>query len=176
MKLPAGTALHSIAKAMAEHVVDWYATAHAFFDEDLQHLIELGIPEADAAVLLSEYLIITMDRMFLLRQNLMEFSMGDDQVDYQTRCLWVSLQVHQELDALTTNGLHYNSSLSATFIHFLTVQTGKNVAVSIGPKLDELESKAKKQRSELTEFKLRVSLASGDVPKLRNDVDLLKKK
>ena len=95
---------------MAENIADWYTTVHAFFDEDLQQLIGLGIPEADALVLLSEYLIIMMDRISLLRQNLMEFSMVDDQVDYQTRCLWVSLQVHQELDALATNGLCYNSS------------------------------------------------------------------
>ena len=90
-KLPAGTALRSMAEAMAEHVVDWYATVHVFFDEDHLQLIEPGIPEADALVLLSEYLIIMMDCILLLRRNLMEFSMGDDQVDYQTRCLWVSL-------------------------------------------------------------------------------------
>ena len=84
--------------------------------------------------------------------------------------------MHQELDALITKGLRYSLSLLVAFIRFLTVQTGTNVAASVGPKLDELESKVKKQRLELTEFKLRVLLASGDVAKLKNAVDLLEKK
>jgi len=156
--------------------VEWYADFHAFFDEDLQQLIDLGIPEEDALILLSEYFIIMMDRIYLLRQNLMEFSLQGSDIDYQTRCIWVALQVHQEMDSLVKGGLRYNSSLSVAFIRFLTVQTGSNVAAGVGPQLKDLESKINKQKDDIKEAKTKAVAATKDIVNIKGTLDDAKKK
>ena len=157
-KLHAGSDLRSIAEGMAEHIVEWYADVQVFFDEDLQQLINLGIPEEDALILLSEYFIIMMDHIYLFCQDLMELPLQDPNIDYQTRCIWVTLQVqvHQEMDNLVKGGIWYNSSLPVVFVCLFSVQMGTNMAAGVGPNLKGLERNINKQKDDVKESKPRL--------------------
>ena len=64
-------------------------------------------------------------------------------VEYLARCIWISMQVHMVMDEFTQNGMKYNSSISASFMHFLTKVTGGNAAAGVAGSVASLENKLK---------------------------------
>ena len=61
------------------------------------------------------------------------------------RCLWITLNTHMKMEAFMENGLKFDPIISASFICFLTKQTGYNVAAGVGGKLKTLETRLTKQ-------------------------------
>ena len=57
------------------------------------------------------------------------------------RCLWITLNTHKKMEAFIKNGLKFDLLILASFIRFLTKQTGSNVAAGVGGKLRALEVK-----------------------------------
>ena len=61
------------------------------------------------------------------------------------RTLWVTLKTHMLMDGFVKNRIKYNSTISASFIYFLTMQAGSNVSAGIGSKLRALKEKLSKE-------------------------------
>ena len=53
-----------------------------------------------------------------------------------------------KMEAFLKNGLKFDPIISASFIRFLTKQTGSNVAAGVGGKLKALEIKMRKEIKE----------------------------
>ena len=63
-------------------------------------------------------------------------------------CLWITLNTHMKMEAFIKSGIKFDPLISASFIRFLTKQTGSNVAADVGGKLKALEVKMTKQIKE----------------------------
>lgn len=138
--LPAGSELNTLATEMATATVTWLGVVHAFFDEDLTELTELGVQVEETLKLLSEYIILMYQGFYIHSQKLIQFSMEVDRVSYLTRIIWVSLLIHQEMDRFTETGeMKHHPTLSAAFIRFLTKATAANNSSSLGKRIAALE-------------------------------------
>jgi hypothetical protein len=69
----------------------------------------------------------------------MEFVVNKaNKVDYMTRCIWITCQVHQVMQEFVQGGLKYNSAISTAYVRFLTKTMGGNVAWGVGGQLKTL--------------------------------------
>lgn len=73
--------------------------------------------------------------MFDVRKLMTEYSTDVDEVSYLVDSLWITLKTHMVMAAFVENGLKYNTTISASFIRFLTRQTGSNVSAGVGGSL-----------------------------------------
>ncbi len=81
-------------------------------------------------------------------------------VEYMVRCILISMQVHMVMEEFTANGMKYNPSLSAAFMHYLTKVTGGNTAEGVAGSMASLDSKLKNLENSLKELKKEVVAAS----------------
>ena len=109
-----------LATWMLEHTQSWFQKVHKHLDSELIKLSQMGIPPEDALVLLSEEVIIMVERFHLIRCRRMDFTVKGSKVEYMVRCIWLILQVHVSMDEFVRDGLKYNSAISAAFVRFLT--------------------------------------------------------
>jgi hypothetical protein len=119
-KLPGGGKLAQLATRMLEHTQSWFQKVHTHLDSELTKLSQMGIPPEDALVLLSEEVIIMVERFHLIRRRRMDFTVKGSKVEYMVRCIWLTLQVYVSMDEFVRDGLKYNSAISAAFVRFLT--------------------------------------------------------
>ncbi len=127
-----------LALKMIDCSMEWIYTVHKHLDIELTKLTQQHIIEEEALILLCEEMIIMYTCINAIRKSHMEFvaSRGTkDKVDYMVRCIWVTCQVHRVMQEFIQGGLKYNSMIRTTFIHFLTKQTGSNVASGVGGQL-----------------------------------------
>jgi hypothetical protein len=104
-KLPIGGKLAQVATRMLEQTNLWIHAVHKHLDEELQKLIQMGIPEGNVLVLLSEEIIIMFKRFHAIRRKRFDFTVQGAGVQYMVRCIWLTLQVHVEMDEFVKNGL-----------------------------------------------------------------------
>jgi hypothetical protein len=130
-KLPAGSQLGQLALRMLEHTLAWFSTVFKHLDAKFVHLTQVNISEEETLILLSEEVIIMYDRFHVIRQKRMDFMVNRLQVEYLARCIWITMQVHMVMDEFTQNGMKYNSSILAAFMHFLTKVTGGIAAAGV---------------------------------------------
>ena len=57
----------------------------------------------------------------------------------------MTLKTHMLMDGFVKNRIKYNSTISVSFIYFLTMQAGSNVSAGIGSKLRALKEKLSKE-------------------------------
>ena len=96
-------------------------------------------------VLILEQFTLIFDRLFDCCQLVSEFREGCKSVECMVRTLWVTLKTHMLMDGFVKNRLKYNSTISVSFIYFLTMQAGSNVSAGIGSKLRALKEKLSKE-------------------------------
>ena len=139
-KLPPGSRLTMLATDMSTATFAWYGKVHAFFDEDLKTLVELGVDKEETLKLLSEYVILMFDVFYKHSQKMMKYSASMNRANYTARAIWVSLCIHVEMEKFTSGSkMKHNSTLSAAFMRFLTKSTAANSASSLGAKIKTLE-------------------------------------
>jgi hypothetical protein len=59
-------------------------------------------------------------------------------------CIWISMQVHMVMDEFTQNGMKYNFSILATFMHFLTKVTGGKAVAGVSGSIIGPQNQAQK--------------------------------
>ena len=150
-KLPAGGNLAQVAPRMVERTNLWIHAVHRHLDEELGKLTQMGIPEGEVLVLLSEEIIIMFERFHAIRRKRFDFTVQGAGVEYMVRCVWLPLQVHAEMDSFVKNGLTESPALSAAFVRFLTAQTATNVGAGVGSHLSKLEDKLKSLENSVKE-------------------------
>ena len=129
--LPLGQA-RELAKELISVSVDFHEKLHSHFEDEVTKLTQMGIPGDDALLLVSEQYTLIFDRMFDVRKLMTEYSTDVDEVSYLVDSLWITLKTHMVMAAFVENGLKYNTTISASFIRFLTRQTGSNVSAGVG--------------------------------------------
>ena len=128
-----GSELATLAGDMATTTQAWLQTVHAFFDEDLTELTELGVDIEESLTLISEYTILIYDVFYMHSQKLIQFSLEVDRAEYLSRVIWVSLLIHQEMARFTqTEKMKHHPTLSNAFIRFLTKATAAHSSAGIG--------------------------------------------
>jgi hypothetical protein len=65
-------------------------------------------------------------------------------VDYMTRCIWITLQVHRVMQEFVQGGLQSNSTIVTAFMHFLVKTLAGNTAGGGGGSLKTLTDKVEK--------------------------------
>jgi hypothetical protein len=147
-QIPVGE-LREMARDMASASIDFHDKLHAHFEDEITKLTQLDIPDAEALELVTEQFTLVFDSLFECRQAVMSYTgEGGDKVPHMVRCLWITLNTHMKMEAFFKNGLKFDPIISASFIRFLTKQTGSNVAAGVGGKLKALETKMRKEIKE----------------------------
>jgi len=114
-------------------------------DAELLKLNQQHITEEDALILLSEEVIIMFSRIQTECMQRMEFvASRANKVDYMTRCIWITLQVHQVMQEFVQGGLQSNSTIATAFMRFLVKTSAGNAAGGGGVQLKTLTDKAEK--------------------------------
>jgi hypothetical protein len=94
-KLPEDGKLAPLALKMINRTVHWIHTVHKHLDLEFTKLTQQHISTEDALILLSEELIIMYPRIHTVRHQRMKFVVNKaNKVDYMTRCIWITCQVH----------------------------------------------------------------------------------
>ncbi len=150
-KLPIGGKLAQVATCMLERMNLWIYMVHKHLDEELQKLTQMGIPEGNVLVLLSEEIIIMFKCFHAIRRKRFDFTVQGAGVKYMVCCVWLTLQVHVEMDEFVKNSLKKNPALLAAFVHFLTNKTGSNAGAGVGSQLTKLEDRLKLVESTVKE-------------------------
>ncbi len=90
------------------------------------------------------------------RSQQMEFVANqNNKIKYMVRCVWITSQVHdQVMQGFIHGRLRENLAICSAFVHFLTKQTGGNVALGVGGQLKTLAET-------VTTLKSLVSTAAG---------------
>ena len=83
---------------MVERTNLWIHAVHRHLDEELGKLTQMGIPEGEVLVLLSEEIIIMFLMIHDIRKQRMEFTLKGKHVEYMVRCIWLTLQAHAVMD------------------------------------------------------------------------------
>jgi hypothetical protein len=110
-KLPPNGKLTPLALKMIDKTVEWISKVHKHLDTELLKLTQQHITEEDALILLSEEVIIMFSRIQMERMQWMEFVASHaNKVDYMTRCIWITLQVHRVMQEFVQGGLQVNTS------------------------------------------------------------------
>jgi len=108
-------------------------------------LTQQHITEEDALILLSEEVIIMFSRIQTERMQRMEFvASRANKIDYMTRCIWITLQVHWVMQEFVQGGLQSNSTITTAFMRFLVKTSAGNVAEGGGGQLKTLTNKVNK--------------------------------
>jgi hypothetical protein len=124
---------------MIERTIDWIHTVHKHLDLEFTKLMQQHISTDDALILLSKELIVMYTRIHMVRGQQMEFVVNKaNKVDYMTRCIWITCQVHQVMQEFVQGGLKYDSAILTAYVQFLTKTMGGNVASGIGGQLKML--------------------------------------
>jgi hypothetical protein len=142
-KLSQGGKLAQLATCMLEQTLNWYQTVHKHLDSELSKLTQLGVKAKEVLTLLSEEVIIMFDRFYAIRCKCMDFTVKGTGVEYMTRCIWLTLQVHVLMNKFVKDGMKYNPVISAAYLTFLAKQTGSNVGSGVGGKFLKLEDQVK---------------------------------
>ncbi len=67
-----------------------------------------------------------------------------NKVDYTTRCIWITLQVHRVMQEFVQGGLQSNSTIATAFMRFLVKTLAGNAAGGGGGQLKTLTDKVEK--------------------------------
>ncbi len=67
-----------------------------------------------------------------------------NKVDYMTRCIWITLQVHRVMQEFMQGGLQSNSTIATAFMRFLVKTSAGNAARGGGGQLKTLTDKVEK--------------------------------
>ena len=67
-----------------------------------------------------------------------------NKVDYMTRCIWITLQVHRVMQEFVQGGLQSNSTIATAFMRFLVKTSAGNAAGGGGGQLKTLTDKVEK--------------------------------
>ena len=159
---------------MVADTVAWYTKLHAFFDEDLKTLTDLGIPGASALRLISEYVIIMFDTFHKFQQEMMSYCKNMVHADFLARVIWVSLKIHEAMAKfLGTGSAKYDPALSAAFIRFLTTETAANSSAALAKRVKKLEDA---KAPNVATMKANISSAQGTADSVAADVVELAKR
>ena len=144
-KLPPTGKLAPLAIKMIDKTVEWISKVHKHLDAELLKLTQQHITAEDALILLSEEVIIMFSRIQTERMQRMEFvASRANKVDYMTRCIWITLQVHRVMQEFVQGGLHNNSTIATAFMRFLVKTSAGNAAGGGGGQLKTLTDKVDK--------------------------------
>jgi hypothetical protein len=61
-----------------------------------------------------------------------------NKIEYMVWCVWITCQVHRVMQGFLHGGLKKNPAICSAFVHFLTMQRGRNVASGVGGQLKAL--------------------------------------
>jgi hypothetical protein len=111
----------------------------------------MGIPEGDVRVLLSEEIIIMFECFHAIRCKRFDFTVQGAGVEYMVCYVWLTLQVHVEMDEFVKNSLKENPTLLEAFVRFLTNKLGSNAGAGVGSQLTKLEDRLKLAESAVKE-------------------------
>ena len=144
-KLPPNGKLAPLAIKMIDKTVEWISKVHKHLDAELLKLTQQHITEEDALILLSEEVIIMFSRIQTECMQRIEFVASHaNKVDYTTRCIWITLQVHRVMQEFVQGGLQSNSTIATAFMRFLVKTSAGNAAGGGGGQLKTLTDKVKK--------------------------------
>ena len=144
-KLPPSGKLAPLAIKMIDKTVEWISKVHKHLDAELLKLTQQHITAEDALILLSEEVIIMFSRIQTERMQRMEFvASRANKVDYMTRCIWITLQVHRVMQEFMQGGLQNNSTMATAFMCFLVKTSAGNAAGGGGGQLKTLTDKVEK--------------------------------
>ena len=144
-KLPPNGKLAPLALKMIDKTVEWISKVHKHLDAELLKLNQQHITEEDALILLSKEVIIMFSRIQTECMQLMDFvASRANKVDYMTRCIWITLQVHRIMQEFVQGGCQSNSAIATAFMHILVKTSAGNAAGGGGGQLKTLTDKAEK--------------------------------
>ena len=169
--LPPGQ-LRDMAQEMRSASFEFHEALHTHIREEIDKLIQLGIPEDEAMLLISEEFYLMFSDFFECRKGLLEFEPSMNLANYLARVVWLSLKCHMSAKALLKNGLKYSAVISAAFVRFLTKQTGANTSAGLKSKLTEL---AKTVKTEVAGIKKAAETEKGRLTRLLDRNPTLKK-
>jgi hypothetical protein len=130
---------------MIDRMVEWIHTVHEHLDLEYTKLTQQHILKEDALILLSKELIIMFTRIQAVRMQWMEFMASRaNKVDYMTRCIWITCQVHRVMQEFVQGRLHCNAAIATAFMRFLVKTMVGSSATSSGGQLKTLTDKVKK--------------------------------
>ena len=130
---------------MINKTVEWISKVRKHLDAELLKLTQQHITAEDALILLSEEVIIMFSRIQTERMQRMEFvASRANKVDYMTRCIWITLQVHRVMQEFVQGGLQSISTIVTAFMRFLVKTSAGNAAGGGGGQLKTLTDKVEK--------------------------------
>ena len=143
--MPPNGKLAPLALKMIDKTVEWISKVHKHLDAELLKLTQQHITGEDDLILLSEEVIIMFSMILMECMQRMEFvASRANKVDYVTRCIWITLQVHRVMQEFVLGGLQSNSTIATAFMHFLVKTSAGNAAGGGEGQLKTLTDKVKK--------------------------------
>ncbi len=114
------------------------------------------------------------ERFHTIRRKRFDFTVQGAGVEYMVLCVWLTLQVHVEMDEFMKNGLKENPALLVAFVRFLTNKTGSNAGAGVGFQLTKLEDRLKLAESAVKEAFEEAKEAVKRAPTASTNADLVK--
>jgi hypothetical protein len=90
-KLPTGSKLAQLAAWLLEHTQAWIQMVHKHLDSKVAKLTQMGIPEEESLILLSEAIIIMVDHFYTIRRKRIDFTIKSLHVQYMVWCIWLAM-------------------------------------------------------------------------------------
>ncbi len=138
-KLPSGGKLAPLALKMINCSVKWIHMVHKHLDTKYSKLTQQHILAEEALILLSEEVIIMYHQIHQVRRQCIEFMASKgNKAAYMAWCIRIKCQVHRVMQVFVKGGLKNNPAILTAFVHFLTKQTGGNVASGVGGQIKAL--------------------------------------
>jgi hypothetical protein len=81
-KLPTGSKLGQLATCLLEHTQAWIQTVNKHLDSELTKLTQMGIPEEELLIILSEEIIIMFDFFYTICRKRMDFTVKSMRIEY----------------------------------------------------------------------------------------------
>ena len=157
---PDNSELQRLANYCATKARTFHSAIHDHVRSEMIKLVQMGVPESESLILLSEQILLIFNRFFEQRKLILQHREGMDMADFTTRVVWVTLKTQVVAAEFLADGIRNHQLTGNAFLRFLTKQTGQNVSTKLGPRIinveDLLKTEVKKLESAIKKHTLQL--------------------
>jgi hypothetical protein len=146
---PENSELQRLANYCATKARTFHTSIHDHVRSEMIKLVQMGVPESESLILLSEQILLIFNRFFEQRKLILQHRAGMDMADFTTRVVWVTLKTQVVAAEFLSDGIRNHQLTGNAFLRFLTKQTGQNVSTKLGPRIGNVEDLLKTEVKKL---------------------------
>ena len=136
---PENSELQRLANYCATKARSFHSAIHDHVRSEMIKLVQMGVPESESLILMSEQILLIFNRFFEQRKLILQHREGMDMADFTTRVVWVTLKTQVVAAEFLADGIRNHQLTGNAFLRFLTKQTGQNVSTQLGPRITNVE-------------------------------------